>query len=114
MKLIDVKLPEWAWLSPGEHDKDSMTLANRWVLLHIRTATVIEFFMVDDFVPSGDALTYEFDYTNSYGITERHIAILHYSLDDPAEIIKRAAQWYKDYMKWEDGNILADEIAKQN
>lgn len=118
-KLVSLTLPEWAWLNGGEHEKGGDPLEGRNVITHVRSASVIEFFLEDDFVPNTNVLTYAFSYRNPEGITERHIAALHYSAthEEPEvlrDILKRAARWYCDYMKWEDENIINEELASLN
>ena len=119
MKIIEVKLPEWAWLSPGEHDKESCTLQDRWVVMHIRSASVIEFFKDGDFIPNGEIHTKSFAYKNRYGIVESYLAVLHYSatVDDRevlSDILTDASKWYINYLRWEDSNIKTNDIAKLN
>lgn len=110
-RLIDVTLPEWVWLNGGEHEKDGDPLEGRNVIMHVRSATVIEFFLEDDFVEASDSvLKYPFAYMNLAGIKERHVAVLHFSaaVDDREilfDILKKAALWYCEYMMWEDDNI---------
>lgn len=110
-KLIDVTLPEWVWLNGGEHEKGGDPLNGRNVIMHVRSATVIEFFLEDDFVEASDSiLKYPFVYRNLVGIKEKHVAVLHFSaaVDDRDvlfDILKKAASWYCEYMMWEDNNI---------
>lgn len=118
-KVIDLTLPEWAWLSGGEHEKCGDPLDCRNVVLHVRSASVIEFLEADNFVPNGNVQCHNFSYKNAYGQTEQHIAVLHYSAacDDSEminDILAAASEWYCDYMKWEDNNIIANDIARQN
>ncbi|MCD8176727.1 MAG: hypothetical protein LUE98_04605 [Tannerellaceae bacterium] len=42
MKMIDLTLPEWLFLDGNTHE--GRTLGNRTVILHVRSATVIEIF----------------------------------------------------------------------
>ena len=118
-KIINVNLPEWAWLSGGEHEKNGDQLDGRDVVLHVRSASVIEFFEADNFVPNGNVQSHTFSYKNAYGQTERHIAVLHYCAgtqdkDIISDILVAATEWYCKYMEWEDNNIIADEIVRQN
>ncbi len=109
-KIINVNLPEWAWVSGGEHEKGGDPLDGRSVVLHVRSASVIEFFEEDDFVPAANVQSYKFSYKNAYGGTERHIAVLHYCTEtDDKEVIREilvaASKWYCRYLTWEDNNI---------
>lgn len=118
-KIIEVKLPEWAWINGGEHEEGGDPLEGRNVILHVRSASVIEFFEEGYFMPKGEVQSHTFTYDNAFGQTERHIAVLHYSAAcDDAEVIHdilvAASEWYCAYMKWEDNNIIEGEIASQN
>lgn len=119
MKIIDVTLPEWAWINGSEHERGGDLLSHRNVILHVRSASVIEFFEDGNFMPAKDVPVYEFDYTNNAGGKERHIAALHYSTtltdsDSIIELLHRAADWYKEYMTWEDRSIEEHEKAALN
>lgn len=113
MKIIDLTLPAFAFLDAHTSDKDE--LEGRNVILHLRTASVIEIFDREDVVLNEDVLTYRFSYTNSLGIKEPMAAALHYCAtlgkDNDRNLIKEkimkpAAMWYCDYCAWEDNNIL--------
>ena len=122
MKLVNLTLPEWTWLSGGEHEPKGDSLEGRSLVYHTKSASVIEFFEEADFLPSSENLhTLSFKYTNFTGYSENHIAVLHYSatVDDDdekviEEILRGAAQWYTKYLKWEDKNILDEGRAYQN
>lgn len=107
-------LPEFAFIEGSWHEKDGDPLQGRIVILHVRSAAVIEIFDREDVVLNDNVLTYKFSYTNNFGIKEPMVAALHYcaTLDVKAdsafikeEIMKPAAQWYCDYCGWEDKNI---------
>lgn len=118
-KLVNLSLPEWAWLSGGDHERGGDQLEERTVVYHVRSATVIEFFEAENFIPNGNVRSYTFNFTNSFREKERHIAVIHYSAacDDPDtldKILKAAAEWYCDYLTWEDRNIMGGELASMN
>lgn len=110
-KIVSLTLPEFAWLSGGEHEKGGDPLKGRNVVMHVRSASVIEFFLEGDFVEASDSiLKYPFVYRNLVGIKETHVAVLHFSaaVDDREvlfDVLKKAASWYCEYMMWEDNNI---------
>lgn len=113
MNIKDLTLPEFAFVEGSWHEKAGDPLEGRIVILHIRSASVIEIFDREDVVLNDDVLTYRFSYTNSHGIKEPMVAALHYcaTLDSKAdralikeEIMKPAAQWYCNYCTWEDKN----------
>ena len=113
MKIKELELPAFAMLD-GCHEKE---LEGRIVILHIRSASIIEIFGRKDVVLNPDVLTVKFSYTNRFGIKEPMIAALHYcaTLDVKydsemikKEIIKPAAQWYCDWAEWEDENIVRE------
>lgn len=113
MKMVDLTLPAFAFLDAHVSDKDE--LEGRNVILHVRSMSVVEIFERQDVVFNDDVLTYKFFYTNNFGVKESYIAALHFcaTLDKNAdrnmikeEIMKPAAIWYCDYLKWEDNNII--------
>lgn len=116
VKVRDLILPEFAFVEGwGDHD----ILNGRNVVLHTRTASVIEMLPEDDTLALREGvLTYKFDYINIYGIIEHFIAVLHYSakfyesLDGELirqKVLAPAASWFCEYMEWEDKNILNEE-----
>lgn len=118
-RIIDLHLPEWAWISGGDHEPSGNPLEGRDIVLHVRSASVIEFLEESSFIPAPEVKTYNFTYCNIAGITERHIAVLHYSAacDDAEileEILERSSRWYCNYLRWEDSNIAASEVAPLN
>lgn len=113
-KLVNLILPEFAFVEGSEHEKNNI-LSGRTVILHIRSASVIEILDRDNTFLTEGTLAYNFSFVNSFGIKEPMVATLHYSatLDKDVdremiikEIMKPAAQWYCEYAKWEDENIL--------
>lgn len=111
-KLINLTLPPFAFLDSAQ---DS-SLDGRNVILHVRSASVIEILNVEQLpILRDDVITYEFN----YGI-ERNIAVLHHSplVDDKADIIelimKPCAEWYCEYCQWEDNNIVNDDLSHNN
>lgn len=110
--LTKLTLPEFAFVDGSEHEKNN--LEGRTVILHVRSASVIEIFERSDAFLNEDVLTYKFSYTNKFGVKEQMIAALHYcaTLDKEKDselikssIMRPAAQWYCDYCTWEDNNI---------
>lgn len=115
MKLQELTLPEFAFI---EGYKTGNELEGRTVILHTRTASVIEVFNRNDVVFNEGVLTYNFGYINKFGVREPMTAALHYcatmDVDSDGymiknEILKSAAKWYCDYCTWEDKNITIDK-----
>lgn len=113
MELKELNLPAFAMLN-GCHDP---SLGGRTVILHVRSASVIEIFNRLDVALNPDVLIYKFKFTNLFGIEEHLVAALHYcatldvNLDAvmiKEQILKPAAKWYYDYAQWEDSNILEE------
>lgn len=115
--IRDLILPEFAFVEGwGDHD----ILNGRNVMLHTRTASVIEMLPEENALAlRADVLTHKFDYINAYGIVEHFIAVLHYcaTLDKELDgemirekVLSPAASWFCEYMEWEDKNILNEEI----
>ena len=116
--MTNLTLPEWAWLDGGDHEKGGDPLEGRNVVLHVRSASVIEFLEPGNFVPARNVQSYAFTYKNIYGCTERHIAVLHYcavASDKKliGDILVAASEWYCQYLTWEDGNIIKGETASR-
>ncbi len=121
MKAIELTLPSFAFLDGNCPQGD--TLENRIVLLHVRTASVLEFFH-DEVLLKDNVISKQFIYINRYGIEELIICAVHYSLlvEDKefilSVIVDPAIEWYRQYLDWEDTNIVRDitnnNISKNN
>lgn len=116
-KTTNLTLPEWAFLDA--HDGKIDWLKDRSVILHIRSASVIEIFNRKDVVLNDDVLSYKFGYTNFAETKEHMTAALHYcaTLNRDAdramiinEILKPCAMWYCEYCKREDENIIKEGL----
>lgn len=117
MEVRDLILPDFAFIE-GWGDRD--ILRGRNVVLHTRTASVIEMLPEENALAlRTDVLMHKFDYINAYGIVEHFIAVLHYcaTLDKDLDgerirekILSPAASWFCEYMEWEDKKILNEEI----
>lgn len=112
--LIELRLPEFAFVDGSEHEKKDI-LKDRTVILHVRSASVIEIIERENAFITEGTLTYNFTHTDLFGIEEDMIALLHYctTLDKDADrgmiinhVLKPAAQWYCNYCDWEDRNII--------
>lgn len=108
--ITELTLPEFAFVDGSCHENPNI-LDGRIVILHVRSASVVEILERDKALLNDNALTFKFGYINKYGIKERLIAVLHYSAtldkdDDKDEIIdkvmRKAAMWYCDYCLWQD------------
>ncbi|WP_277099121.1 hypothetical protein [Coprobacter secundus] len=117
MKTTSLTLPEFAFVEGSEHEEGGDPLYGRNVIIHNRTASVMEVFLKEDVVLEDDVVSLNFSNKNSFGIKERMTIALHYSstLDkviDRAmiieEVLKPAAKWYCDYCDWMDKNISND------
>lgn len=112
-KIIDLTLPEFAFVESTPHDGDH--LYGRNVILHTRTASIVEVFDSKNVVPKEGVISFNFTNRNKLGLPEPLTMLLHYSatLDittDKQEILKRvmvpAAQWYCDYCDWIDDEVI--------
>lgn len=112
MKIISLTLPEFAFVEGSGHEIGGDQLCGRNVILHIRSASVMEVFLKDDVVLNDDVLSFNFSNVNKLGVKERMVVAIHYSatLDEESdkdmilEIMKRGAQWFCEYCDWEDNN----------
>ena len=123
-KIKKYDLPEWAFLDAHTHLGDLLHL--RTVLLHVRSATVIEIFSEFDLwevTIDEKSLSYDFEFENIEGVVEKQKAVVHYSatlhvINDASYIIdnilKSCADFYSKYSTWEDTNMASDEVSKLN
>lgn len=108
MEAINLSLPEFAFLD-GNFPNGN-TLENRTVILHVRSATVLEFFH-DVVLLKENIINKEFEYKNMHNIIETITCAVHFSplVDDKEiitnDIINPAIKWYKEYLTWEDKGI---------
>ena len=109
-KIVELKLPEFAFVEGSGHEKTNV-LDGRNVVLHIRSASIAEVFDWEDVALNPWVLAYRFTYTNIHGIRERKVIALHYSatLDIKSdrkmiieEVLIPASKWFCDYLDWED------------
>lgn len=111
-QLINFALPEFLFLEGHTHEGE--TLQGRTVIQHIRSYTIMEALALDEvgqLALKDTTKTFEFEYTNAFNITERHLLALHFTLSDEEDndqlniIFQKTARWYTDYLRWEDQNI---------
>lgn len=112
-KLIDYKLPEFVFFDGNSHEGNS--LEDRTIIQHIRTTTIMEVIDLSELkVHSFSKPIYEFEFMNRFGVFEKHMLVLHFSVfydigdidnDELNKIFEKAAAWYCDYLAWEDRNI---------
>lgn len=109
---IDLQLPDFAFL---EGYGSENILEGRTVILHTRSASVIEIVNPKDVILNPDVVYYKFrNKILQFGIDEKLLAVLHYSAtlrvpeDSPMlieQVLIPAAKWYCNYADWEDKNI---------
>lgn len=112
-RVVNVTLPAFAFIESSGHDGDQ--LRGRTVILHVRSASVIEIFDEESFFPKKGTITLRFYNRNLLGEKEYYIAALHYcatlneNYDKKAimeQIVTPAAKWYCDHCAWMDQNII--------
>lgn len=109
MQLTNFTLPEWVFLDDNCHTGNE--LENRTVIQHVRSNTVIEIVAMDELIgfDFGTTQTKDMTYINEFGVAEHHKLLVHFSLLDESfmiqEVLINAANWYYDYLTWEDNNI---------
>ena len=117
MEAIKLDLPEFAFLDGNSPEGN--TLENRTVVLHIRTATVLEFFH-NEVILRNKIIRKEFSYKNRNNIIEQIVCAVHHSplIEDKyiiiCEIVDPAIEWYKEHLDWEDDNIDQDNNSINN
>jgi len=116
-KELNITLPEWAFLDGHSHLGDM--LEDRVILQHIQSYTIMELFILDEngIVLNPSMKTKEFSYTNIFGITEKHLIAVHFSLAAAVEldwILVRAIEFYVLFLDWEDNSLVIEETSKDN
>lgn len=103
-------LPEFVFLDAQSHEGN--LLENRTVIQHIRSYSIIEIIALDEvLIAQFDTKQEDFTYINSFGIEEKHKAVLHFSLAEDFEldeVFEKTINWYREYLTWEDQNIMND------
>lgn len=119
-KLVELKLPEFAFVEGSMHENPDI-LKGRDVILHVRSASIVEILERDNVILKDGVVKHNFANANKYGIREKLVAVLHFSAtfdaeDDREEIIEKvlkpAAKWYCDYADWEDEQ--GDDISPED
>lgn len=115
--ITQLTLPEFAFVEGSWHEDGGDPLEGRTVILHVRSASVLEVLPKDSFLGGEpDVLQYNFTHFNEETlIGEDYVMLLHYSttLDKVVDremiiehVMKPASKWYCDYCDWEDKNML--------
>ncbi len=117
MKHTDYTLPEFTFFEATSHLGNP--LEGRDVLQHIRSYTILEIIALDSvmLMDFSKSQTHEFEYKNIVGIIEKHLFVLHFTLaesDELPEIFAKCEAFYKDYLTWEDNNLLNQAIHESN
>ena len=115
MRVTEYTLPEFVFLDGNSHLGD--TLEGRTVIQHIRTNTVMEVIAQDDVIISdfSNSQCHHFDYLNYFGITEKHILVVHFTFaTNLPEVFSKTVDWYTAYLHWEDRNIQTDSTSAMN
>lgn len=106
-EVRELKLPEFAFLSSdGEND----ILRERTVVLHTKTASIIEIFDESEMIVfKPNIVTLDYTFENIFGNIEKIVLALHYcaggefDADELADhVLLPCAQWYVEYLHWED------------
>lgn len=114
-KMIELTLPEFAFVEGYKGEDDEMYGRN--VILHVRSASVMEVFEIGDAFLSEDVITLTFKNESTVGIVENFVMALHHSplLDLKNDrdyivekIMRPACKWYCDYCDYMDNEIGDD------
>lgn len=113
MEFIDFNLPDIVFLEQSEHDE--INLSGRTVIQHNPSHTILEVIALDDLekVEFNEGIkTYQFEYLNIYGVVENHLFAVHFTLNDldNSDVFLTCADWYREYLSWEDRNIDEEEL----
>jgi len=99
MKLINLTLPEFAFLDGQCHEGN--TLEHRDVVIHIRSAAIVEFLDEKNVNLNDNAISVNFVHKNLLEVEEHKVCVLHYctqlenKFDIITHVIKPAIEWYK-------------------
>lgn len=115
-EVVELKLPEFAFLRASGHENANL-LKGRDVILHIRSASVVEVFEWGNVALKTEVPSYRFTYAYGNGESKRMVIALHYSatLDIKydlemivTQVLIPASRWFCDHLTWEEGrnNIL--------
>lgn len=113
MEYKNYTLPEILFLERSEHEKTN--LEGRTVIQHNPSHTILEVIDLDEIEVlslNSDVKKYTFEYLNIYGEVENHMFAVHFSLlkdDEIMGVFSKCADWYREYLSWEDRNI-SEEI----
>jgi len=113
MEFIDFSLPEIVFLEPSEHTESDLT--GRTIIQHNHSHSILEVIDLDDVDTvnfNNDIKTYQFEYLNIYGTIENHLFAVHFTISNDQElqdVFLKCADWYRDYLSWEDRNIEEEE-----
>lgn len=99
MNLIDLTLPEFAWIDANSHDGNH--LEGREVFIHIPTKTILEVFCLDEMRVMLDIRSTDFKFDR----LNYRIAIHYTLLQEVEDIINQAIDWYKLEARAIDENI---------
>ena len=118
-KLIQLDLPAFAFVEGSWHEDGGDPLQGRTVILHVRSASVVEVLPKESFFGGEpNVLRYDFTHFNEQmWIGEDYVMLLHYSatLDKVIDkqmlidkVMKPASAWFCAYCDWEDkrGGLL--------
>ena len=101
--MENLSLPPFAFLEGSGHEPGGNPIYGRSVILHTRTASVLEVFERGDVVLNQDVLYFNFANKGVTGIKEPMVIALHYSAALDAcndreilieKVLKPAAKWY--------------------
>lgn len=115
---LNITLPEWVFFDGNSHLGD--TLENRVLLQHIQSYSIMEFLLLEEKKPielNPAFKTKQFTHVNIFGINEKHLIVVHFSMAATIEldwIIDRAIEFYKLFMDWEDKSLIIEETSKDN
>ena len=112
-RLVQLDLPAFAFVEGSWHEEGGDPLKCRTVILHVRSASVIEVLPRESFLGGEpNVLRYNFTYFNERTfVGEDYVMLLHYSttLDKDVDrqmiidnVMKPASKWFCDYCDWED------------
>jgi hypothetical protein len=114
MGEVNYTLPEWAILSSWSHQGE--LLPGRTVLIQPKTFSIVEVIPIDNILETdlkGPSMGVE--YANEEGLSYKVCFCIYFTLSTDIDgIFEKVANWYGEYLDWNDQNKLLEEKMKRN
>lgn len=108
VEKINLNLPEFVWLSGGEHERGGDPLINREIILHTPSAAIVEILIGENYIIPKGKVSFKFTSKKIDDTLQVYTALLHnYEVDNfddtvylQESIMKPLSHWYSAYWNW--------------